>query len=387
MAVLTQRSNGRWQAKIRRKGHPGQSKTFATAADAKQWARAVEREMDLGAFVDRKDAERMTFAEAATRYMTEVLPRMRGAEREAYKIKSLIAQFGKYSLAAITPAQLSEFRDNRLKTVKPQTVVHDIGMVTRIYKTCTMDWGIALPRGIPTALVRKPKVSNARNRRLVTGEWELLSVALAECKSVYPLAVVEMAIETAARQSELMSLTWSHVNLEAKTIRLRGLDGGNTKNGDPYRDVPLSPRAIEVLRQLPRPLSDKDKVFPLSQNAMKLTWDRACPRARQSHVHALLRARLLDSGWINGDIDAQIRAIIFKKKEPDQAVVDLLSELKSSDKILVDLHFHDLRHEATSRLAPHFSMHDLMKITGHKSSAMLDRYYQPEISTLAEKLQ
>ena len=56
------------------------------------------------------------------------------------------------------------------------------------------------------------------------------------------------------------------------------------------------------------------------------------------------------------------------------------------DKVLVDLTFHDLRHEATSRLADVFQMHELMKITGHKDSRMLARYYHPKISDLAKKL-
>lgn len=384
MAVVTQRANGRWQAKIRRNGHPDQSKTFATKTDAKKWAVALEREMDIGAFINRDDAERTTFKDAATRYKDDVLPSKRSADRDTYKIDFLVEHFGKYSLASISAAKISAFRDLRLKVVKPQTVVHEINMMSRIFKACTMDWGIALPQGIPTALVRKPRVSNARTRRLEPQEWELLRSALIDCKSVYPLAMVELAIETAARQSELVSLTWPQVNLTAKSLRLRGIDGKVTKNGDPHRDIPLSPKAISVLTALPRSL--KGKVFPITQNALQLSWERACARARQVHRHALLRSQLLELGWADKAIDAQIRAIIYKKKEPDPGVINLLSEIERSDSLLVDLHFHDLRHEATSRLADKLEMHELMKVTGHKSSAMLARYYHPRMSDMAAKL-
>lgn len=384
MAVVTQRANGRWQAKIRRNGHPDQSKTFATRTDAKKWAVALEREMDIGAFINRDDAERTTFKDAATRYKTDVLPTKRGADRDAYKIDFLVEHFGKYSLASINAAKISAFRDSRLKVVKPQTVVHEINMLSRIFKACAMDWGIALPQGIPTALVRKPPVANARTRRLEPQEWALLRAALIDCKSIYPLAMVELAIETAARQSELASLTWPQVNLVARSLRLRGIDGNVTKNGDPYRDVPLSSEAVSILAAMPRSL--KGKVFPISQNAMQLSWERACARARQTHRHALLRSQLLELGWVEGDINAQIRAVIYKKKEPSSTVVNLLKEIEKSDSLLVDLHFHDLRHEATSRLADKLQMHELMKVTGHKSSAMMSRYYHPRVSEMAAKL-
>ncbi|EOB3111709.1 tyrosine-type recombinase/integrase [Yersinia enterocolitica] len=53
---------------------------------------------------------------------------------------------------------------------------------------------------------------------------------------------------------------------------------------------------------------------------------------------------------------------------------------------LLDLRFHDLRHEATSRLAEIFPMHELTKITGHKDPRMLMRYYHPRAEDLAKKL-
>ncbi|HAV2420526.1 phage recombination protein Bet [Escherichia coli] len=53
------------------------------------------------------------------------------------------------------------------------------------------------------------------------------------------------------------------------------------------------------------------------------------------------------------------------------------------ESFLKDLRFHDLRHEATSRLAEIFPMHELTKITGHKDPRMLMRYYHPKAEDLA----
>ncbi|MFP3889969.1 MAG: hypothetical protein ACLFVM_06700 [Ralstonia sp.] len=61
MATFTKRGDLQWQAKIRRKGYPDQSKTFSTRADAEKWARSVELEMDRGRFVSSSEAERTTF--------------------------------------------------------------------------------------------------------------------------------------------------------------------------------------------------------------------------------------------------------------------------------------------------------------------------------------
>lgn len=384
MANFTQRENGKWQAKIRRKGWPDQSKAFQTLEAAQQWARATEREMDIGAFINRNDAEKTTFAMAANRYAKEVLPSKRGKDRDIYKINQLVERFGPYSLASISPAMLSAFRDDRLHVVAAQTVVHELNMISRIFKACAMDWGIALPQGIPTALVRKPAVKNARDRRLESGEWELLRASLMNCKSHWPLAIVEFAIETAARQSELASLTWNDVDLKQRTTRLRGVDGTATKNGDTYRDVPLSSRAVTVLSALPRTL--KGKVFPITQNAMKLSWQRSVDRARQAHLHTVLRTRLAEFGLDSLSIDAEIRALIYHKRAPRQETVALLADIEAEDTTLANLHFHDLRHEATSRLAEKLQMHELMKVTGHKSSAMMTRYYHPRATDLARKL-
>lgn len=380
MAAITKRKNGAYTARIRRIGWPAQAKTFDRLSDAEAWARAVEREMDVGAFIQRDDAERTTFQQASDRYECEVLPSKRAQVQTRYMLARLCERFGQYSLASISAAMLAAYRDERLKAVSSQTVVHELGHISRVFKACQMDWGIALPQGVPTALVRKPKVSNARERRLERHEEALLLEALVG--KAYVHAAVILALETAARQSELISMTWVDVDLRRRVVRLRGVDGRQTKSGDAFRDVPLSPRALGVLSSLPRDI-EGGRVFPISQNALRLSWDRALVSARRSHLHRLLTEKLAAEG-IDGE--REVRALIFKKRKPQDRTVEILSELERKDRTLVDLHFHDLRHEATSRLAEKLQMHELMKVTGHKSSSMLSRYYHPRAEDLASKL-
>lgn len=380
MAVITQRESGAWQAKIRRMGWPSLSKTFDRKADAEAWARATEREMDVGAFINRDDAERTTFQGAADRYVREVLPSKRAQVQPQYMLARLCEHFGPYSLASISATILADYRDARLKVVSAQTVVHELGLITRVFKACALDWGIALPQGIPTALVRKPKVSNGRDRRLEGQEEALLLMALAG--KTYPHAAVIFAMETAARQSEVISLRWEDVDLNRRVARLRGPGGRVTKSGDDYRDVPLTNRAVKTLDALPRQIKDS-RVFPMTQNALRLTWDRALVSARRRHLHGRLVDRLNEES-IDGE--QEVRALVYKKREPLKRTHQLLAELGKSDKTLLNLHFHDLRHEATSRLAERLEMHELMKVTGHKSSSMLSRYYHPRAEDLAAKL-
>lgn len=104
----------RWLARVRRHGHPEQTKTFDTKAAADSWTRAVEREMDTGSFIPSDSATHLTFTKAAERYKAEALPRLRGKAQAEYVVNRVIEHFGKYSLALITPHLLSEYRDVRL---------------------------------------------------------------------------------------------------------------------------------------------------------------------------------------------------------------------------------------------------------------------------------
>ena len=62
------------------------------------------------------------------------------------------------------------------------------------------------------------------------------------------------------------------------------------------------------------------------------------------------------------------------------------AKLEPNGKFLTDLHFHNLRYEATLRLASIIPMHELAKITGHKEPRMLMRYFPTRDEDLAKRL-
>lgn len=385
MATFTQRTSGNWQAKVRRDGYPSVSKSFQTKALAEAWARSVEREMDTRSFMPSHVAEKTLFKEVAKRYRDEILPSKKGSKQDSYLLNSMVAVFGDYSLSAITPTVLSEYRDARLKIVSPQTVKHELGMVSRIYQAAILDWKIELPKGNPVRQIRKPVISNDRDRRLERVEEDLLLNSLLNgCKTQWPHAATIVAIETAAWQGEILSLKWEEIFLDKQTARVRGVNGGTTKNGDSYRDVPLTSKVIALLNGLTK--NKKGKVFPITKEALKKSWQRAVARGRKKHVHSILLHMLAEQGFDEKSQQLEISALIYKKRKASSITQQLIEKIEFEDKTLVDLHFHDLRHEGTSRLAAKFSMHELMKVTGHKTARMITRYYHPRAEDLAKKL-
>jgi len=84
MASFRKRGSGRWQAQVRIKGYPTQTKSFSTRAAAAQWVRSIEYEMDHGLFLSRNEAETTTIAELLDRYLQENTSQKRGsAQRRA----------------------------------------------------------------------------------------------------------------------------------------------------------------------------------------------------------------------------------------------------------------------------------------------------------------
>lgn len=325
MGTIRKRGDYQWQAQVRRRGYPLQTKTFETRKDAEAWVRMVEREMDSGAFVSRAAAERTTIAEIAARYRDELLPQQKGRRQEASRLKAVEEKFGTYNLSAVTPAMVAKWRDDLSKKLSPQTVQHYLAVLNRLYKAAARDFGIPLPLGNPVATVRMPTISNARDRRLEGDEEKRLLAALDASRGKHLKSVVLLALETAMRRGEILALRWEYVDLKRRVLHLP-----ETKNGS-SRDVPLSTKAVAVLDALPRHITGQ--VFDTSATAITEGFQRAAKRAG-----------------------------------------------------IPDFRFHDLRHEATSRLAEKLQMHELGKVTGHKSLRMLMRYYHPRAEDLAKKL-
>lgn len=339
MATIRKKGDFQWHVQVRKKGFDAVTKTFDTRIEAENWAKITESEMVRGVFTDRSEAEATTLLEALDRYEREVSVLKDGYEQEKYRIGIWRADpLAKRSLASLRSADLAKWRDNRLKQSAASTVRKDLAVISHLFTIAAKEWGLAVTN--PIKNITLPKEDNARERRMEEDEESRLINALADSgagsrSNHWMKPLVELAIETAARQSELLALKWVDVDLTKAVARIRGqerADGkSRTKNGDKFRDVPLSSKARTVLSTMPRSMGGY--VFPTTVSAVKQAFVRACERAG-----------------------------------------------------IEDFHFHDLRHESTTRLAEKLAMHELMKVTGHKDTRMLARYYHPRAEDLAKKL-
>jgi integrase len=355
MASITKRGDYQWQAIIRRKGWDSQTNTFETRADAEKWARSIESEMDVGAFVPNREEQVTTLRAALERYLKEKTPTKRGGDIEAVRLSRLLKKLpflGK-PLVAVSSGDLNAYIEHRRKEgVKDATIRLDIALISNLYTVAKLDWGMETLRN-PCQRVRKPRGSDSRSRRLSNiEEVGLIDAAASVARNSdgtyasgtrvwYLKPLLLFALETAMRRGELAVIQWEDVNFERRFVKLY-----LTKNGDP-RNVPLSPRGLEILREMePKP---NGLVFECTANAITCAWKQLVKRARQNYQREL------------GE--------------------------NADKRMFVDLRFHDLRHEATTRLSSKLSnVLELSAVTGHKSLQVLKRYYNPTPEELAEKL-
>lgn len=248
MATISKRTNASgqvtYQAKCRRKGFGTQSKTFRTLADAKTWARQIERAFDTGEALGTKAQAAHaddTLGDIFKRYRDEVCPMLRGGTVEVDRINLwLDMKWTKTRAADLTPAILAKVRDDRLKDVSAGTVLRELNIIRSALNRARVDWGIP----VPDCRINRPKAPAPRDRRLRAGEFDKLMQGCELARNPQLRPAVILAIETAARQGELLNLTWSHVDMAARVARFPITKNGHT------RTIPLSTRAIEVLQGL-----------------------------------------------------------------------------------------------------------------------------------------
>ena len=345
MAIFEKRDGGKWRARVRRKGHPEVSQTFTKKSIAQSWAQNIELKIRRGEVVDLQ-AQRVTFSEIAQRYREEVTPRKRTARAEGYRITRLINVFGAYSLAAIRPLDIAKFRDERVKDgMSGQTVIHDLNALSAIFEHARKEWGIWLSEN-PARAVSKPTKARGRSRRVSALELDLLRRA-ADASPAHGLrSILDLAIETACRLGELISLEWARVDLSRCTLHLV-----ETKNGE-SRTVALSAAAVATLAAMTRHSSGQVFWNWSGSDAFQPTWRKCVRRAR-----AMYEVEMAENGS------------------------------KPAPEFLADFRFHDLRHEATSRLFERgINTFEVASMTGHKSMQMLSRYTHVDAEKLALKL-
>lgn len=409
---LSQKENA-FLIKITQVGHKPVRRTLPSLQKAEDAIARIEAERRTGLFIDYTKAHDVTFESLIRRYMKEEGPKNKGWEKsEKYKClgwledldgsrakrvpmkESLATAVGTAPLkrhsmrepvsaihwmrkpfADIQTTDIEDYMKERGQYVAPATVDRELDVIRAIFTVATKVWKYRLGEN-PMDGVRRPKYWNERDRRLrgdeeqrliasaieedrlssielraqelMTSSREIavglptvyakkrylkdaLEQALLQAKSDFehvPLfeTYIQFQIMTAARRGESLGLDWKDIDFEYRSAYL-----AETKNGRP-RKLPLREVLMQKLESLPR---NGTKVFEMTEDLLRNAWGRIVARAG-----------------------------------------------------LEDLHVHDLRHEAISRVAEtsKFSLIDLQAFSGHKDVRMLLRYAHLCTTQLASKL-
>ena len=305
MATITRRV-GKYQVQIRRQGYPSRSKNFTYLADAKKWALKIERDLELEPQLAPDVGRKFTFFELADRFDQVVIAGLKSASRERSRLRLMKNRLGDVSVSVIDAQYLATYRDSRTDLVSSQTIKHEVNLIRRVLRFGIQECGLRLAEGIPT--IRLAKLPRGRSRRLHDGEYERLIANLsAEMRDV-----VDLALETGMRRSELLQLTPEHVSVTNRLVRVV-----DPKNGVD-RNIPLTGKAYKIV----------------------------CARLAGAKVFSL---------------------------QPDSVTKSFLKACRAAG--IAGLRFHDLRHEAISRLFEKgLSVAQVASISGHSDYRMLARY-------------
>lgn len=325
MASIRKIQSGKWLAEVRLKSlAKPKSKAFATKLEAQSWA--VETERTAG---KRGIYSDYTLRDAMAKYSAEVSPTKKGARWEQVRLKKLL----RHPIADLKLCELT--CDDFQRWIADQTIAagsinRELALLRSVLETSRKKW--KWHNGQPMLDVDRPTNPPPRDRRIPEAEVAQVLIAL-QWYDAKPIRAVRdevavgflLALETAMRQGEIWGLEWQRVHLEARYVALL-----ETKNGS-KRNVALSRRAVTLLEKLePKP---QGRVFRFSQ---------------------------------------QTASTVF------------LRETKAMG--IKDLHFHDTRHEAITRLAQKIPVTDLARMVGHKDLKSLMIYYNATASEIAARL-
>ncbi len=297
-------------------------KSLPTKKDAKEWARVTEQEYSEHTPSDS------TIKQAVDKYLEEIAINHKGYKKESQFLARIVAQLPDIPLSELNKGHISKWKNERLKAVKSASVRREMTVLSQVIKAAIHEWGWITKN--PMDGIKRPQDSKPRKRGLSQDEIDGIVKELGYVEGVEPWLKKQevaiaflLAIETGMRAGEILTLSRGNLDFSAQTVSLQA-----TKNGD-TRIVPLSLRAIDLMRLL----QENGQLFSVSSSS-------------------------LDS--------------LFRKAKNKAGYPDV--------------HFHDSRSEALTRLSKKLDVLELARVIGHRDLKSLMIYYAEPISELAKKL-
>ncbi len=322
MAYITKTPSGKYRVSVV-VNYKRFTKTCRTKAECNAWA--VEIKSNNGTSGANK-----TFGELLDNYKNKVSVHKKGERWESVRIEKLKRDpIANIKINSLTKADFADWRDRRMLEVSNLSVLREWTLLSHAIDISISEW--EWMKVNPMKGLKKPIGEPPRDRTFSDKEIEALCFALNYFPDEKPEQVIArvgasmmFAIETALRAQELCNLRWLDVN--GSVIKI---NASKTRAG--VREVPLSPKAVAILKQMKG--VDDDLVFNL----------------KTSQIDSLFRKAKKQTG-------------------------------------IEDLHFHDSRATAITRLAQKLNILELAYIVGHKDIRMLQIYYRPTTESIAKKL-
>lgn len=338
MASIIKRGD-KWRVSVNKNGRR-RTATFKSKTEARLWANQIELELE-------EIQSEVPFLDVLERYKTEVSAKKGGHQHDVSRLKTISqAKFANKFISNITPNDIAVFRDELCDRMKPNSVLRILGVASNIFTVATNEWGLV--QSNPCSRIRKPSPDKPRNRRISPQEIrDIVQLLLSDSNDTEDIlgllrvtgtrqmtepkrkrfaaaTAFVLAIETGMRLGELTELRKEDVSLEKRVAFLR-----QTKNGD-SRSVPLSLTAVELLK----PFSGTEGlVFNVNKTTLRKLFAVA------------------------------VKALGIK-----------------------NLHFHDTRHEAVTRLSKKLNVLELARVVGHRNISQLMTYYNESAENIAKKL-
>jgi integrase len=328
LASYTER-DGRWRALVRKAGHT-KCATFDTKAAAQTWARTIERELDELKSTGVMQPRGVTLAHLVDRYIEELYPAKRWGRSKAADLAFLRKHLGHHLVSKITSFLLTEFfRARQRDGAGPVVISSQVGYLVTVLRISRDVWHLDVPLKAAEATRLALSTTGAlgkgkkRDRRVSDAEVAELLAYFREQQSTVPMVdIVKFCLATGMRISEVSRLQWRDFDRDAKTIMVRDRKHPSEKIGNNQLVPLLSATGFDALEIILRQPKTEPRIFP------------------------------------------------YNHRTVSSYFTDAVKEVQ-----LDDLHLHDLRHEAISRLfAAGYRIEEVALVSGHRDWAMLKRY-------------
>jgi len=268
----------------------GERTRLPTGTANKKLAQDIEAKLRTeiieGRYFETVRARQFTFSQMVEKYRQKY-----DRLRDLHTVKRLLPVFGHYSLADITSDMVAEYRDKRLKTVKPATVYQELSLMRRMFNVARREW--KWTKDNPVADVSFAVGNrNARDRWLtIEEEGRLLKGAT---NPSWLKSFLVLALHTGMRKGEILNLSWTDVDFQRRIVTIL-----KSKNGD-KRSIPMSKTLYDVMKGIKvRDISGR--VFPISDRSFRAAFDKVLEKAgitefRPHDMRHTFATRLVQNG-------------------------------------------------------------------------------------------